>query len=159
MKKLFLAIALVSTLLFSCSTQSGEQATETSDSAEAPTEQAKSKSDGNKEGMDHSQTSGTDQANKSKDIHLVSPKSVEVPMGDAELVVRVEKESVTPDDVSVQVSMPMEGEADMTSMAIVEPGDKAQEFKIKTNFGMAGPWTVQVKAKDAEPATLAFEVK
>lgn len=159
MKKIFLAIALVSTFLFSCSAQSGEQATETSESAEVPTEQAKSKPDGNKEGMDPSNTSGTDQANKSKDIHLVSPKSAEVPMGDAELVVRVEKEDLTPDDVSVQVSMPMEGEADMTSLAIVEPGDKAQEFKIKTNFGMAGPWTVQVKAKDAEPATLAFEVK
>lgn len=137
MKKLFLAIALVSTFLFSCSAQSGEQATETSDSAEAPTEQAK----------------------QSKDIHLVSPKSAEMPMGDAELVVHVEKENLTPDDVSVQVSMPMEGEADMTSLAIVEPGDKDQEFKIKTNFGMAGPWTVQVKAKDAEPATLAFNIK
>ncbi|QUY45807.1 FixH family protein [Acaryochloris marina] len=159
MKKLFLAIALVSTFLFSCSAQSGEQATETSDSAEAPTEQAKSKSDGDREDMGHSQTSGTEQAKQSKDIHLVSPKSAEMPMGDAELVVHVEKENLTPDDVSVQVSMPMEGEADMTSLAIVEPGDKDQEFKIKTNFGMAGPWTVQVKAKDAEPATLAFNIK
>lgn len=122
MKKIFLAIALVSTFLFSCSAQSGEQAAETSDSAEAPTEQAKSKPDGDKEGMDPSNTS--------KDIHLVSPKSAEVPMGDAELVVRVEKENLTPEDVSVQVSMPMEGEADMTSLAIVEPGDKAQEFKL-----------------------------
>lgn len=155
MKRIFLAIALLSTFLFSCNAQSGDQAAKTSDSAEAPTEKAETKSDG----MDHSQTSGTDQAKKSKDIHLVSPKSADMPMGDAELVVRVEKENVTPDDVSVQVSMPMEGEADMTSLAIVEPGNKAQEFKIKTNFGMAGPWTVQVKAKDAEPATLAFEVK
>ena len=159
MKRIFFAIALLSTFLFSCNAQSGDQAAKTTDSAEAPTEKAETKSNGDREGMDHRKMSDTNQAKKSKDIHLVSPKSVEMPMGDAELVVHVEKENVSPDDVSVQVSMPMEGEEDMTSLAIVEPGNKAQEFKIRTNFGMAGPWTVQVKAKDAEPATLAFEVK
>lgn len=159
MKNIFVTLSLISTLLFACSSPSGEQTAKTSDHSDAMPEKAETPANSKTDSMDHSKMSDTEQAKSSKDIHLVSPESGEVPMGDAEIVVHVDKDNLTPDDVSVEVSMPMEGQEDMTSLALVESGDQAQEFKIKTNFGMAGPWTVSVKAKDAEPATLAFNVK
>ncbi len=152
MKKTFWVIALLGTVLIACSNQANEQTT-----TEPKTSGTESPAEGDMKGMDPSNM--TVQAKPSKDIQQISPDSGEVPMGDAEIVVRIEKENLTPEDVAVEVSMPMEGEEPMTSLAIVEAGDSAQEFKIKTNFGMAGPWAVQVKAEDAEPAIFAFDVK
>lgn len=151
MKKVLWAIALLSTVLVACSTNSSEP---TRQGMESPSEMAKDKGD-----MDHSNMSDGVVAQASKDIHLVKPENSEVPMGDVELVVHVDKDNLQPEDIAVEVSMPMAGEEDMTALAIVEPGDAAQEFKIKTNFGMAGPWSVKVGAKDAEPTILAFTVK
>ena len=74
-------------------------------------------------------------------------------------MVAIAGDAVTTDDVMVEVSMPMEGEDPMTSMAIVEPGESAEQFKIKTNFGMVGPWSVHVMAKEADPATFVFDVQ
>ncbi|PZD71023.1 hypothetical protein C1752_08465 [Acaryochloris thomasi RCC1774] len=160
MKKTFLAIAVVSTLLVACGANSNEQATQSSSNgSSAPIAQTEANAESNRDSQDHSERSGTNPVKASEDIHLVSPESGELPMGDAEIVVHIEQENLTPEDVSADVSMPMAGEADMTSLAIIEPGDEAKQFKIKTNFGMAGSWTMEVKAKDAEPATLAFNVK
>lgn len=152
MKKKFWLIALLSTVLMACSNPANQQATTV-----PQTNETESPSAGDRTEIDPS--SMEVQAKASKDIQQISPDSSEVPMGDAEIIVRIEKENLTPEDIEVDVTMPMEGEEPMTSLAIVEAGDQAQEFKIKTNFGMVGPWAVQVKAKDAEPAIFAFEVK
>ena len=150
MKQLLGAVALSSLLLVACGndTSDSNQAVETSESMAEKSEQ-----------MDHSKMADGVTAQESKDIHLVSPEEGEIPMGDAELVVHVEKENLKPEDLSVEVSMPMAGEEDMTSLAIVEAGDEAQQFKIKTNFGMAGDWAVKVSAPDAEPVVLALTIQ
>ncbi len=159
MKKILLAIALASTtLLVSCSGSSSDSATAPTDSAAETTAEVAEASKDDMAGMDHSQMDGME-AKASKDIHLVSPEADAFPMGDAELVVHIAKEGLAAEDVMVEVAMPMEGEETMTAMAIVEAGEGEQEFKIKTNFGMAGSWTVHVMAPDAEPATLAFNIQ
>lgn len=159
-EKNFLVIAIVSTLLVACGANSDEQAPpSSSNGSDTSTTQPEATAEGNTDGQDHSEMSATDSAQVSEDIHLVSPESGELPMGDAEIVVHIEQENLTPEDVSADVLMPMAGEEDMTALAIVEPGAETKQFKIKTNFGMAGSWTMEVKAKGAEPATLAFDVK
>lgn len=155
MTKMIGAIA-VSTALFLASCGSQEAAIPSSEVAQ-PT-QADGAGKAEMAAMDHSQMDGME-AQTSKDIHLVSPEADALPMGDAELVVHIAKDGLVAEDVSVEVAMPMEGEETMTAMAIVEPGEGEQEFKIKTNFGMAGAWTVHVMAPDAEPATLAFNIQ
>lgn len=159
MKKIIWAIAF-STTLFLASCGSKEATSNAPEMAMDAAETTQGNmADGDMAGMDHSQMNGMDKAMASKDIHLVSPEAEALPMGDAELVVHIAQDGLAADDVRVEVAMPMEGEEMMTAMAIVEAGDGEQEFKIKTNFGMAGPWTVHVMAPDAEPATLAFNVQ
>lgn len=159
MNKRFWAIAVVSTLLVACGANSNEQAPPSANGSDASTTQPEATAEGKPDGQDHSEMSATDSAQASEDIHLVSPESGELPMGDAEIVVHIEQENLTPEDVSADVLMPMAGEEDMTALAIVEPGAEAKQFKIRTNFGMAGSWTMKVQAKGAEPAVLAFNVK
>lgn len=161
MKKFILAIAFAGTLLLaSCGSNETASTAPSSDTAAADSmgDMAQGKMDGDMAGMDHSQMEGM-ASKASDDIHLVSPEAQELPMGDAELVVHFTQDGLTADDVRVEVSMPMEGDEPMTAMAIVEPGDEDNQFKVKTNFGMAGPWTVHVMAKDSDPATFAFAVQ
>lgn len=160
MKKFILAIAFAGTLLLASCGAKETATTPSSNTATADStgDMAQEIMDGDMAGMDHSQMDGME-AKASDDISLVSPSEEAVPMGDAELVVEIAGDSVTTDDVMVEVSMPMEGEEPMTSMAIVEPGDAADKFKIKTNFGMVGPWSVHVMAKEADPATFVFDVQ
>ncbi|MBE9030458.1 FixH family protein [filamentous cyanobacterium LEGE 11480] len=152
----FALAAFLSVTLIACGSNASQKSSQPSDTTAAT---SPAKSDSTTKGMDHSKMGDTVKAKASKDIRQVSPSSNEVKMGDAEIVVSVLQENLTADDVEVKVSMPMEGEDPMTSMAIVEAGTQPNQFKIKTNFGMAGPWAVHVMAKGAEPATFAFQVK
>ena len=160
MKKFILAIAFAGTLLLASCGSNETASAPASDTAAADSmgDMAQDNMDGDMAGMDHSQMDGME-AKASDDINLVSPTAEAMPMGNAELVVAIAGDAVTADDVMVEVSMPMEGEDPMTSMAIVEPGEAADQFKIKTNFGMAGPWSVHVMAKEADPATFVFDVQ
>lgn len=165
MKKIIWAIAFSTTLfLASCGSKEAtsnapEMAMDAAETTQGNMAADSGMDHSQMDGMDHSQMDGMDKAMASKDIHLVSPEAEALPMGDAELVVHIAQDGLAADDVRVEVAMPMEGEEMMTAMAIVEAGDGEKEFKIKTNFGMAGPWTVHVMAPDAEPAILAFNIQ
>ena len=100
-------------------------------------------------------------------INLVSPNPQEaVKMGDNTLVVEVidpqTQKPVAVENLDVNVSMPMEGEEDMTSMAKVEPDAQPGRYKIRTNFGMKGKWIVATQVIDPIVNGLAiytFDVK
>lgn len=100
-------------------------------------------------------------------INLVSPSSQEtVKMGNAQLVVEVldsqTQKPVTVKDLDIKVSMPMEGDEPMTSMAKVEPDSQPGRYKIKTNFGMQGKWDVVAQVKDSQhqgQASYSFNVQ
>lgn len=105
-------------------------------------------------------------AGENVDIALVSPEDGTVPMGDAELVVEVidpaTSEPVAVDDLQVDLSMAMDGMEPMTTMAVVEPGEQPGQYKVMTNMGMAGMWTMDVASTDPTmpgEATFDIEVK
>ncbi|BAY86064.1 hypothetical protein NIES267_55700 [Calothrix parasitica NIES-267] len=112
-----------------------------------------------------STTSG--QQIESATINLVSPNPQEaVKMGDNTLVVEVidpqTQKPVAVENLDVNVSMPMEGEEDMTSMAKIEPDAQPGRYKINTNFGMKGKWNVVTQVKDPKvngQANYTFDVK
>ena len=112
-----------------------------------------------------STTSG--QQIESAKINLVSPNPQEsVKMGDNTLVVEVidpqTQKPVAVENLDVNVSMPMEGEEEMTSMAKVEPDAQPGRYKINTNFGMKGKWNVVTQVKDPKlqgQANYTFDVK
>ncbi|MEO0971251.1 MAG: FixH family protein [Cyanobacteria bacterium J06639_18] len=100
-------------------------------------------------------------------INLVSPSSQEtVKMGNAQLVVEVldsqTQKPVAVKDLDIKVSMPMEGDEPMTSMAKVEPDSQPGRYKVNTNFGMQGKWDVVAQVKDPQhqgQASYSFNVK
>ena len=99
-------------------------------------------------------------------IALISPEDGSVPMGDAELVLQAvdpaTNEPVEVEDLQVDLSMPMDGMDDMTTMAIVEPGEEPGQYMVKTNLGMEGMWIMEVKSADAMmpgEATFNLDVK
>jgi hypothetical protein len=112
-------------------------------------------------------TTTSGQQTENAKINLVSPNSQEaVKMGDNILVVEVldpqTQKPVAVETLDVNVSMPMEGEEDMTSMAKVEPDAQPGRYKIKTNFGMQGKWNVVTQVKDPKlngQANYTFDVK
>ncbi|MGB7379942.1 MAG: FixH family protein [Rivularia sp. (in: cyanobacteria)] len=112
-------------------------------------------------------TTASQQQIENAKINLVSPNSQEaVKMGDNTLVVEVidpqTQKPVAVETLDVNVSMPMEGEEDMTSMAKVEPDAQPGRYKIKTNFGMQGKWNVVTQVKDPKlqgQANYTFDVK
>ena len=112
-----------------------------------------------------STTSG--QQTENATINLVSPNPQEaVKMGDNTLVVEIidpqTQKPVAVETLDVNVSMPMEDEEDMTSMAKVEPDGQPGRYKIKTNFGMKGKWNVATQVKDPKvngQANYTFDVK
>ena len=111
-------------------------------------------------------TTNTGQQTENAKINLVSPNPQEaVKMGDNTLVVEVidpqTQKPVAVETLDVNVSMPMEGEEDMTSMAKVEPDGQPGRYKIKTNFGMKGKWNVVTQVKDPKlqgEANYTFDV-
>ncbi len=112
-------------------------------------------------------TTASQQQIESAKINLVSPNSQEaVKMGNNQLIVEVidpqTQKPVAVETLDVNVSMPMEGEEDMTSMAKVEPDTQPGRYKIKTNFGMKGKWNVITQVKDPKlngQANYTFDVK
>lgn len=151
MKKVLLVLAAVGLLSTACGNANqadteatdaaAAPATETTDAAEAP-------------------------AGEGVAIALVTPEDATVPMGDAELVLQVvdpaTNEPVEVENLEVDLSMPMEGMDDMTTMAIVEPGEEPGQYMVKTNLGMEGMWIMEVKSADAAmpgEATFNLDVK
>jgi hypothetical protein len=86
-------------------------------------------------------------------VALASPEE-EIPMGDAELILEVKDntsgETVPVENIEVSSTMPMEGEDPMISKVEIEPTETPGQFKVKTNFGMAGTWNLATTVKDAK---------
>ena len=109
----------------------------------------------------------TSQQTENAKINLVSPNPQDaVKMGDNQLIVEVldpqTQKPVAVETLDVNVSMPMEGQEPMTSMAKVEPDAQPGRYKIKTNFGMQGKWNVVTQVKDPKlqgQANYTFDVK
>ena len=159
MKKVLFVLAAVGLLSTACGNANQAEteatdaaaapATETTAAAEAPAGEGVAMADG-----------------RSLTIALVTPEDATVPMGDAELVLQVvdpaTNEPVEVENLEVDLSMPMEGMDDMTTMAIVEPGEEPGQYMVKTNLGMEGMWIMEVKSADAMmpgEATFNLDVK
>ena len=86
-------------------------------------------------------------------VALVSPEE-EISMGDSELILEVQDntsgEVVAVENIEVSSTMPMEGEDPMISKVEIEPTETPGQFKVKTNFGMAGTWNLAATVKDAK---------
>lgn len=84
-------------------------------------------------------------------VTLVSPEG-DIPMGDAELILEVQDstsgETVPVENIDVSSTMPMEGEDPMISKVEIKPTETPGQFKVKTNFGMAGTWNLAATVKD-----------
>ena len=84
-------------------------------------------------------------------VALVSPEE-DIMMGDVELILEVQDntsgESVVVENIEVSSTMPMEGEDTMISKVEIEPTEIPGQFKVKTNFSMAGTWNLAATVKD-----------
>ncbi|MDJ0598331.1 MAG: FixH family protein [Crocosphaera sp.] len=84
-------------------------------------------------------------------VALVSPEE-DISMGDSELILEVQDntsgEVVAVENIEVSSTMPMEGEEPMISKVEIEPTETPGQFKVKTNFGMAGTWNLAATVKD-----------
>ncbi len=98
-------------------------------------------------------TETTATAENTTKVALVSPEG-EIPMGDVELILEVQDntsgEVVPVENIEVSSTMPMEGEEPMISKVEIEPTETPGQFKVKTNFGMAGTWNLAATVKDAK---------
>lgn len=103
-------------------------------------------------------------ASEGVDIALVSPENASLPMGDAELLLQVVDpttgEPIAVEDLQVDLSMKMDGMEPMSTMSVVEPGDEPGQYKVMTNLGMAGMWTMEVQSADSVmPGEATFELE
>ena len=80
--------------------------------------------------------------------------------GSAELTLEVRdpetQASLPVEDVAVDITMPMPNMAPMTTMVQMEPTQEPGRFQVKTHFGMAGDWHIQVEVKDPDHAGQAL---
>lgn len=133
MKKLLILILPLSFLIFACSSPSNESQNQSEVTPETEVTIAES--------------------GKEVTVALVSPQG-DIPMGDAELILEVQDtasgEVIAVENIDVSSTMPMEGEEPMISKVEIEPGDNPGQFKIKTNFGMAGTWNLEATVQDAQ---------
>jgi len=60
--------------------------------------------------------------------------------------------AIAPEDLAVNLTMPMKNMAPMSAKVDVEPSDKPGEFKINTFLGMKGDWTLEATVTDVEQA-------
>jgi hypothetical protein len=85
-------------------------------------------------------------------VVLISPEG-EIPMGDVEMILEVKDstsgEMIPVETLEVSSTMPMEGEESMISKVEIEPTETPGQFKVKTNFSMAGTWNLAANIKDA----------
>ncbi|HAC63068.1 MAG TPA: nitrogen fixation protein FixH [Cyanothece sp. UBA12306] len=132
MKKVLTLILPISLLMIACSSPSSE--TQTQSETTPKTEE-------------------TATAENTAQVALVSPAE-EIKMGDAELILEVQDknsgEVVPVENIEVSSTMPMEGEDPMISKVEIESTETPGQFKIKTNFGMAGTWNLAATVKDAK---------
>ncbi|WP_204137624.1 FixH family protein [Halomicronema sp. CCY15110] len=135
MKKVLLLLAVVGLLSTACGS-ANQAETEAPDAAAAPAAETTEAA-----------------ASAGVAIALITPEDASVPMGDAELVLQVvdpaTNEPVAVENLEVDLSMPMDGMDPMTTMAVVEPGAEAGQYKVMTNLGMEGMWMMTVKSADA----------
>ncbi len=86
-------------------------------------------------------------------VALVSPEGY-IMMGDVELILEVQDntsgETVAVENIEVSSTMPMEGEDPMISKVEIEPTETPGQFKLKTNFSMAGTWNLATMIKDGK---------
>ena len=60
--------------------------------------------------------------------------------------------AIAPEDLAVDLSMPMKNMAPMSAKVDVEPADKPGEFKINTFLGMKGDWVLEATVTDTDQA-------
>ncbi|MFE4108513.1 FixH family protein [Almyronema epifaneia] len=151
MKKVLFLLAIVGVLSTACG-NANQAETEATEAAAAPAAESTEAAEA--------------PAEEGVAIALVTPEDATVPMGDAELVLQVvdpaTNEPVEVENLEVDLSMPMDGMDPMTTMAVVEPGAEAGQYKVMTNLGMEGMWIMEVKSADAAmpgEATFNLDVK
>lgn len=142
MKKLIVLILPLSLFLFACNSPSNQVETQSPVTPEVETIEE-----------------------NSLKVALVSPQG-EIPMGDVELILEVQDttsgEVIAVENIDVNSTMPMEGQDAMISKVEIEPTDKPGQFKLKTNFGMAGTWYLETKIQDSKyqgESKITLEVK
>lgn len=90
------------------------------------------------------------------DASIISPDIDGLKMGGAELMLEVRdpdtQQPLAVEDVEVDITMPMANMAPMTTMVQLEPADATGQFNVKTHFGMAGEWHIEVKVNDNDYA-------
>lgn len=133
MKKLIVLVLPLSFALFACG---------------SPSEQTNDQSQVTQETEEVTAASSEQMAT----VVLVSPEG-NIPMGDAELILEVKDstsgEVIPVESIEVSSEMPMEGEESMISKVEIEPTETPGQFKVKTNFTMAGTWNLAATVKDA----------
>ena len=60
--------------------------------------------------------------------------------------------AIAPEDLAVDLSMPMKNMAPMSAKVEVEPAGKLGEFKINTFLGMKGDWVLEATVTDTDQA-------
>ena len=60
--------------------------------------------------------------------------------------------AIAPEDLAVDLSMPMKNMAPMSAKVDVEPADKPGEFQINTFLGMKGDWVLEATVTDTDQA-------
>lgn len=135
MKKLIPLILPISLVIASCN---------------PPANQAESQTESTENTQPATQTSAVQ---KTATIALIQPEG-EIAMGDSELILEVKDttsgEAIKVENIEVTSTMPMEGEDPMISKIEIEPTETAGQFKVKTNFNMAGTWNLAAKIKDTQ---------
>ena len=63
--------------------------------------------------------------------------------------------AIAPNDLTVDLTMPMKNMAPMSAKVDLEAADRPGEFKINTFLGMKGDWTLEATVTDAEQAGTA----
>lgn len=63
--------------------------------------------------------------------------------------------AIAPENLNVNLTMPMKNMAPMSAKVDIEPANKTGEFKINTFLGMKGDWTLEATVTDVEQAGTA----
>ena len=142
MKKIIVLILPLSLLMVACGSNSNQANTQSPVTSEVETREE-----------------------KTPKAVLVSPQG-EIPMGEVELILEVQDSTsgkvIPVKNLDVNSTMPMPGGDDMISKIEIEPAANPGQFKVKTNFSMAGTWHLDTKIQDANyqgESRITLEVK